>query len=150
MTVDDLQHCRARLRPARGRSLRTIDAALGRRGASYQPGDSQPEVRIADWLEAAGLGRPVLGQLVRLSGEDTPLKPDGLYTAEKVGFEYQSWKFHGGGQVRPFHEDSRRMNKLRKAGYDIYPFTSETTEGEVVDTIGVALLRARRRANRSR
>lgn len=144
--MDELQHCRARLRPARGRSLRAVDAELSRRGFGYQPGDSQPEVRLADWLEAAGLGRPALGQVVHLPGEPAAFKPDGLYVRERVGYEYQSWAFHGAGQAEPFHADPRRMNKLRKAGYDIYPFTAESTEAEVVETVAAALQRARARS----
>lgn len=145
LSLDELQHSRARLRPARGRSLRFIDAQLERRGAGYQVGDSQPEIRLADWLESAGLGRPRLGEKVWLPGESHPLKPDGLYLPERVGYEYQSWTFHGAGQAHPFHEDPRRMNKLRTAGYDLYPFTAESTEAEVVETIAVALNRTRRR-----
>lgn len=148
LRIEELQHCRNRLRPARGRNLRLIDAALGRRGSGFQPGDSEPEIRIADWLEAAGLGRPLLGEQVWLPGEGTPLKPDGLYLPEKVGFEYQSWAIHGAGQAIPFHEDQRRLNKLRTAGFDLYAFTADTTEAEAVEVIAAALARARRRARR--
>jgi hypothetical protein len=143
---EELRAARDRLRPARGRSLALVDRILERLQPGFQPGDSAPELRIADWLEAAGYGRPVLGAEVRLPGRRRALRPDGLYPEEKVGFEYQSWQHHGSGQVEPFHDDPKRMNVLRANGYDIYPFTAASTAADVVEAIGPALERARRTA----
>jgi hypothetical protein len=136
-TGDDLTHTIGRMRKAPGRDLRLLRAHLVKRQGNYEPGDTQPEIRIADWLEAAGLGRPTLGAVVKVRGRN--YYPDGLYEAQRVGFEYQSWIIHGAGQRTPFDADPRRMNILRTAGYDIYPFTSATTEAEAVETIGLAL-----------
>jgi hypothetical protein len=139
--VSDLRHTIERMRPGPGRDLVRLRTLAAKLDPDYQPGASQPEVRIAEWLEAAGLGRPRLNVMVNVGR--TRYEIDGLYVDEKVGFEYQSWDLHGGGQRRPFVRDARKLSRLTAAGYEIHPFTDETTEAEAVEAIGLSLRRRR-------
>ncbi len=138
-TLEAVRSTTARLRPARGRRTTRIRALLEARGVDFDPGASQPEVRLADWLEGAGFGRPVHG--LRIVADGVTWELDGAYPEMKVCFDYHSEAFHAGdGSVPTFHKDSRKANALKKAGWDYSWFTSQSTEADVVDVIGYALV----------
>jgi hypothetical protein len=140
-SLEAVAHTIGRLRPAPGRRPARIRALLAVRGVDFDPGASQPESRLAGWLEAAGLPRPELDGTVIASGVEWEL--DGLYPEARVCFDYHSDLIHAGtGGIATFHKDARKSVALKNDGWDYSWFTSQSTEREVVETIGLALRRS--------
>lgn len=141
MTLEQLERTARRLAPGPGRRpsrvLGVVDAFRGTNAA-----DSIKELDLADILEHAGYGRPRLGILVELA-DGTRYKVDGGYDDCLVGFEYQGWEVHGDGSWNAFHEDPYRMNLLRDAGWEVFPFTSQSSEEHIVQVMGGAIERRR-------
>ena len=134
VTLDELAGTIARLRPARGRSLRRVRALLDVRGAGYDPGQSQPEVRIADWIAAAGFARPKLNVTVDAGGIRWEL--DGAFVEEKVGWDYHSSFIHeGAGGITTAQKDTRKALVLKKAGWRYSVFDEKTTQADAVESI---------------
>ena len=70
----------------------TTRVVLNERAPGYQPGDSDPEKRIAELLVRAGLPRPKLGHHLRIGKKSIRL--DIAYVDAQFGYEYDSWGFH--------------------------------------------------------
>lgn len=92
----------------------------------FDPGDSDPEVDIVELLVNAGFERP--DQQVEVEAEGRHHKIDVAWPHIKVGFEYDSVDFH----VFKFHEDRARLRRLKRAGWEVWPVTSETTSNEIL------------------
>ena len=50
--------------------------------------------------------------------------------------EYDGREFHA--QVSAFHNDAKRRNQMRIAGYTVLVFTAKSTDHEIVDTVTTA------------
>jgi len=138
VTVDELAGTLARLRPAAGRRPRRVQALLDARGVGYEPGASQPEVRIAEWLMTAGFPRPALNVVVDAGGVRWEL--DGAYVEEHVCWDYHSSFVHEGpGGITTAQKDTRKALVLKKAGWRYSSFDETTTEASAVEAIAYDL-----------
>jgi hypothetical protein len=139
-SLEAVRHTVTRLPGGPGRRPSRIVALLEARGVAFQPGASQPESRVAGWLETAGLPTPALDVEVLAGGVTWEL--DGAYLQARVCWDYHSELIHAGdGSISTFHKDARKALALKNAGWDYSWFTSRSTEAEVVETIGLALRR---------
>jgi hypothetical protein len=119
--------------PGRRRATVTRDI-WERRTNGWQPGDSQPEVRIAELLVAAGLPRPVQQHRIRIAHRT--VRVDLAYPDEMIVIEYDSWQFHGARTA--FDLDRARANELELVGQCVLRFTSASSDREIVDTVSDA------------
>lgn len=120
------------------RRCTTTRVVLGERVPGYQPGDSEPERRIARWLAEAGLPKPVLGHRVAIGNRR--LRLDVAYPDIKFAFEYDSPKFHD--DTSAFFADRDRDALLDEIDWAIKRITKRTRHDQVV---GMAI-RAHERA----
>jgi very-short-patch-repair endonuclease len=123
----------------RGRRRSTmIDEILDRRRPGYDPGESDPERRIANLLASAGLPQPVMQFGVEFAGQRYRI--DLCYPNERIAIEFDSWAFHSGR--KSFDEDRARANALVLLGFVVLHFTSKTSDQTIIDTVHAALRRA--------
>ena len=94
----------------------------------YHPGESEPELDIAETLVAAGYERPEHQIWVR--GDGWRYRIDVGYRALEQGFEYQSEQEHFNRES--FHRDQLRTNRLQRAGWTVWPITSRTGRAELL------------------
>jgi len=135
VTLDQMGSTVDRLRPGPGRRLRRVRVLLEARGVGYDPGCSQPEVRIAGWLAAAGFGRPQLNVVAEAGGVRWEL--DGAYVEERVCWDYHSTFIHGGpGGITTARKDTRKALVLKQAGWRYSAFDETTTEAAAVGAVG--------------
>jgi very-short-patch-repair endonuclease len=132
--VADLLEGRGRLRCTVMREI------LERRRPGFEPGDSDPERRIAELLVRAGLPAPTLQHRVEVAGRTYRI--DLCYPELKIAIEYDGWDWHSGR--RAFDEDRARANHLVILGYAVLRFTSKSSDQTIVDTVGAAIERASR------
>ena len=92
----------------------------------YDPGESDPEIDLVELLVGAGYPRPE--QQVKVVAEGRNAYIDVGWRARRVGFEYDSLEFH----EHRFHEDRDRLRRLKRAGWDIWPITSTTSNNEIL------------------
>ncbi|MGH9189473.1 MAG: DUF559 domain-containing protein [Acidimicrobiales bacterium] len=137
LVLDDLRDAYELLAAPGRRSLPIIRTVLESRGLGFQPGDSEPELRVWRWLVDAGLPAPVLQHQVPAGG--TVYVIDLAYPDLQVGVEYDGWAWHGGRSA--FDHDARRSNALAAAGWTLVRVTSATTPADLVAS--VRALRAR-------
>lgn len=121
----------------KGRRRSTImRAVLDDRLPGFQPGDSQPEVRLARWLTSAGLPKAVQQYRVRVGNKN--YRMDLAYPTEKVDVEYDGWETH---RVRStFDADRERDQLLELDGWLVLRFTSKHGRATVVERVASALL----------
>lgn len=134
LTYDEVRTCRNELR-ARGRRRTTVlDEFLELRGFGFDPGGSDPELKLGDWLEDAGLP-PVRQHPVILSSGKRVL--DCAYPAYKVGAEYIGIDPHS----QPFQvvDDSERTTELQLAGWFVALITKGTGRRHAVAQVREAL-----------
>lgn len=126
--------------PGRRRST-VMRAILENRLPGYHPGDSNPEVRIANLLERAGLPRPVLQYRIQI-GTRT-VRSDLAYPELMILIEYDSWRYHS--SRTEFDRDRARDRKLELMGFTVLRYTSESANSVIVAEVeeAVALARAR-------
>lgn len=140
MRLDDLVAV-ADLLEGRGRRCCTVmREILDRRRPGYDPGESEPERRIAQLLVRGGLPEPVMQHRVRIGAKRYRI--DLAYPEERVAIEFDSWEFHSGR--RAFDSDRARANELVLLGFTVLHFTSKSGDQAIVDTVHQALLRASR------
>jgi very-short-patch-repair endonuclease len=113
---------------------------LDRRSPGYDPGESDPERRIADLLVRAGLPAPTMQHGVEIGGRRYRI--DLCYQDARIAIEFDSWQFHSGR--RAFDEDRARANQLVLLGFVVLHFTSKSSDQTIVDTVRAALERASR------
>ena len=114
-----------------------IRAILEERSDGFQPGDSEPEVRIARLLVDAGLPAPVQQHRVQVGRRHRRL--DLAYPELKIAIEYDGWAFHS---LRgAFNRDHARGNELELLGWTVLRFTSASSDRAIVETVAAALAR---------
>jgi hypothetical protein len=123
--------------PGRRRST-VMRAILQRRQPGFEPGESEPERRIAELLVRAGLPEPVRQHPV-VAGTRR-FRIDLCYPRQRVAIEYDSWQYHSGR--RSFDEDRARANQLVALGFTVLHFTSASSDQTIVDTVSAAIARA--------
>ncbi len=134
LTYEELYRCRMELK-ARGRRRSTVvDEFLELRGFGFEPGGSDPEMRLGDWLDDAGM--PCVRQFpVVVNGVRREL--DCAYPEYKVAAEYLGLDVHG-MPVR-VAEDSERTTELQLAGWFVALITKETGRADAVRQVRAAL-----------
>ena len=136
LDLTELRSCAARLSGPGRRDIRAARWALAERLDDYDPGDSELEVRALRALAKGGLPEPVQQHPVRLPDGST-VRLDLAYPAEQVAIELDGWAFHG--QRSSFDSDRARRNALTLLGWDVYQFTSNTSDQALVATVAGAL-----------
>lgn len=94
----------------------------------YHPGESEPELDIAEMLVAGGYEPPEHQIWVR--GDGWRYRIDVGYRELKQGFEYQSEQEHLNRES--FHRDQLRTTRLQRAGWTVWPITSRTSRTELL------------------
>jgi hypothetical protein len=123
--------------PGRRRST-VMREVLERRQPGYHPGDSSPEVRIADLLEHAGLPRPE--QQVRIRLGKRTVRVDLAYSDLMIVIEYDSFEHHSPRSV--FDSDRARDRELELRGYLVLRYTSTTPDTLIVAEVEKAISNA--------
>jgi hypothetical protein len=101
----------------------------------YDVGDSDPEVDLVEVLVGAGFPRPQ--QQIKVDTDRGVKYLDLGWAETRTGFEYDSLEFH----EHRFHEDRDRLRALKRAGWDVWPITSETSKNEILAIATVAFRR---------
>lgn len=139
VTYEEVSACRRDLQ-ARGRRRTTVvDEMLEARGFGFNPGESEPELKVRTWLEDAGLPPEVQVEVV-IAGAVRRL--DLAYGAERVAVEYQGIKAHASewGVI----DGSRRTTELQLAGWLVVLVTKADTRRDVIARVREALEMRRR------
>jgi hypothetical protein len=110
---------------------------LEHRRTGFDPGESDPEKRIAELLVACGLPEPTHQHPVRVGSRT--FRIDLSYPEHMVAIEYDSWQHHSGR--RAFDNDRARSNDLVVLGFSVLHFTSKSSDDAIVDTVRAALRR---------
>jgi very-short-patch-repair endonuclease len=138
--IPELVEC-AELLEGRGRRRCTVMRdILEHRQRGYEPGESEPERRIAELLVRAGLPPPTMQYRVRVGNRN--LRIDLCYPEYMIAIEYDGWDWHSGR--RAFDEDRARANQLVVLGFSVLRFTSKSGDETIVDTVTAAIQRASR------
>jgi very-short-patch-repair endonuclease len=140
VTLRSLRHVAEDLE-GRGRLRCTVmREILEHRLPGYNPGESEPERRIADLLVRAGLPEPKRQHPVVVGGRRYRI--DLCYPDLRIAIEYDGWDFHRGR--RSFDSDRVRGNDLVVLGFQVLRFTSRSSDQASVDTVCAARQRASR------
>lgn len=134
VTYEAVGVCRDELRGRGRRRTTVIDEVLEERGIDFDPGDSEPELRVRRWLEEAGLP-PVVHHPVIVKGTRRVL--DLAYPPERVAVEYQG--LNGHGLPTRILEDSQRTTDLQLAGWLVVLITKKNSKREVLAMVRDAL-----------
>jgi hypothetical protein len=137
-TIGELHRCCDELATRGRRRLTVVRSLLEVRPLGFDPGDSDPELELLNWLRAAGLPRPVQQHPVQAGRRLFVL--DLAYPVEKIAIEYDSWEFHG--NRLSFDRDSRRRTALDLAGWTNIGVTPGWTRREFLDAVRTALTRS--------
>ena len=108
---------------------------LAERTTGYDPGGSDPEVRMIRAVIAAGLPRPVQQHRIRLGGRSYRL--DGAYPEYRVALEYEGFDFHTSRTA--FDDRYERDRALRLADWLVVYVTNRTSPSRIVGDVRTAL-----------
>jgi very-short-patch-repair endonuclease len=117
------------------RRLGSLRRLLAERGPDYRPGESDPEDQLCRWIVKSGLPKPERQCWVVVDG--TRRRLDLAYPDVKIAIDFDGWDSHR--MRRHFDDDRARSIELQLAGWLVLPFTSRSTESDVVDKVGRAL-----------
>ena len=122
--------------PCSGRRKSTpMRLFLGKRIRDFDPGGSERELDVRRIIQRGGYPLPVQQFRVRIEGHTYFIDhawPDSLH-----GIEFEGFECHG-GLWTPFHLDRERLRRLTRAGWTIYPVTSQTTANEILAIAEIA------------
>ncbi len=108
---------------------------LGKRVRNFDPGGSDRELDVRRIIERGGYPLPVQQFRVRVEGQTYFI--DHAWPESMHGIEFEGFHPHG-GLWTPFHRDRERLRRLTRAGWTIYPVTSETTTNEILAIAEIA------------
>jgi hypothetical protein len=108
---------------------------LGKRVRSFDPGGSDRELDVRDILQRGGYALPK--QQVRVKVEGHTYFIDYAWPETLHGIEWEGFDPHGKFWT-PFHKDRERLRRLQRAGWTIYPVTSQTTANEILAIAEIA------------
>ncbi|MEY2568036.1 MAG: hypothetical protein QOE35_2565 [Actinomycetota bacterium] len=95
----------------------------------FDPGGSDEELDVMRALVRADF-QPLPRQQFRVAVEGHQYRLDYAWPEVKQALEYLGAKVHG--QPGAVHRDSERTRRLKRAGWDLWPVTSETTANEIL------------------
>jgi hypothetical protein len=102
---------------------------LGKRVRNFDPGGSDRELDVLKIIRRGGY--PLPKQQFRVKVEGATYFIDFAWAESMHGIEFEGFECHG-GLWTPFHKDRERLRRLTRAGWTIYPVTSQTTANEVL------------------
>ncbi len=108
---------------------------LAKRIRDFDPGGSDRELDVRRIIERGGYPLPVQQLRVRVEGHTYFIDhgwPESLH-----GIEFEGFDCHG-KLWTPFHRDRERLRRLTRAGWTIYPVTSQTTANEILAIAAIA------------
>jgi hypothetical protein len=108
---------------------------LGKRVQNFDPGGSDRELDVQDIVKRGGYPLPVQQFRVRVEGRTYFI--DNAWPDSMHGIEFEGFEYHGKFWT-PFHRDRDRLRRLTRAGWTIYPVTSETTANEILAIAEIA------------
>ena len=108
---------------------------LGKRVRKFDPGGSDRELDVRKLLERAAYPLPKQQFRVRVEGHTHFI--DYAWPESLHGIEWEGFDPHGKFWTL-FHKDRERLRRLQRAGWTIYPVTSQTTENEVLAIAEIA------------
>jgi very-short-patch-repair endonuclease len=113
--------------PGRHRSS-VMRSILDERLLGLEPGESEQEKKIARWIVAAGLPRPVHQHRVTIDGRRYRL--DLAYPSLRIDIEYDGWDAHRTRST--FERDRQRDMDLEEHGWRVLRFTARSGRDDVV------------------
>lgn len=134
VTYGEVIACRDDIRAQGRRRTTVLDEVLEERGFGFDPGESEPELRVRTWLEDAGLP-PEMQVEVVVAGKKRRL--DLAYCAERVAVEYQGVNTHATPVA--VIDDSRRITELQLAGWLVVLLTKGDSRQKVLQMVRDAL-----------
>lgn len=120
------------LRPAPGRSVKTLRSVVAARWKGFDPGESPLESRLIRFIKRAGFPLPVQQHWVRERRFKARL--DFAYPDAKVFLEGDGFGFHSSRSA--FESDSRRRNHLVASGWLPITLTSGMSQSDVTAILG--------------
>lgn len=120
------------LAQAPGRHPSKLWTLLAERGTETLKAESRPEIRMTRVLAQGGLPPPVPQYWISVAGDNYRL--DLAYPELKVAIEYDGWEAHRSRSS--FDSDRRRDRNLQLAGWVVLRITSQTSDAEIVETVG--------------
>jgi hypothetical protein len=130
-----LRDCAERLESGPGRHMSVVRALLAARDHDFNPGGSDPELRIIDVVRRANLPVPVQQKRIRVG--DKVYRPDYVWEPFMVFAEYYGMLDHTGDDAVIY--DSGRLTALAAAGWTPLIFTRASTDREIVERVSEAL-----------
>jgi very-short-patch-repair endonuclease len=127
LRLEQLRYQAAQAAPAPGRPIESVHRILADRIPGYRPDDSDFETRMNRMWDRLGL--PHAERQYPVSVDGTTYRLDRAIVAEKIGTEWDSYRFHNATSDRDY--DSNRRARLVGAGWLIVPVTANT-EPELV------------------
>jgi hypothetical protein len=121
----------ASLRPAPGRSVRTLRAVLAARIPGYDPGDSGLESRIALLIDGGRIKRP--SQQFRISYGKDRYRLDFAYPEERIFLEGNGFGCHS--IAADLDRGARRQNSLVIDGWRPLQLTWHMSDDEILATL---------------
>jgi len=108
---------------------------LGKRIRDFDPGGSERELDVRRIIQRCGYPLPVQQFRVRIEGHTYFI--DHAWPESLHGIKYEGFECHG-KLWSPFHHDRERLRRLTRAGWTIYPVTSQTTVNEILAIAEIA------------
>lgn len=108
---------------------------LGKRIRDFDPGGSDRELDVLRTLKRGGYPLPRQQFRVRIEGRTYFI--DFAWPESMHGIEFEGFETHG-KLWSPFHHDRERLRRLTRAGWTIFPVTSQTTANEILAIAEIA------------
>jgi hypothetical protein len=135
-SVKRLQECAERIESGPGRHMSAIRALLAVRESDFNPGGSDPELRVLEALRPSGLVLPLQQYTIHVGKRR--YRPDYVWPPPlKIFAEYYGMAHHSG--VEAVIYDSERITALAAAGWLPLIFTKASTDREIVERTAEAL-----------
>jgi len=97
----------------------------------YDPGGSDCELDVMKIIKGGGPELVLPKQQYRVRVEGHTHYFDYAWPDTMNALEWDSWEFHG-RMVSDFHKEKGRTRRLQRAGWTIWPLTSETSANEIL------------------
>ena len=108
---------------------------LSKRVRNFDPGDSDRELDVRKIIQRGGYPLPRQQFRVRVEGHTYFI--DHAWGESFHGIEFEGFQDHG-KLWTPFHKDRERLRRLTRAGWTIWPVTSQTTANEILAIAEIA------------
>ena len=131
MDLDDLRTRVSAMRPAPGRSIKTLRAVLAARIPGYEAGDSHLETRIALLIAGGRIGQPI--HQFRIAFGSIRYRLDFAYPEQKVYLEGNGFGCHS--IASDLDNDARRQNHMVIDGWRPVELTWRMTDAEILTTL---------------